>query len=278
MKPTISILGCGWLGLPLGASLVREGYTVCGSTRSEDKMDTIAGAGMRPFLISINSGVSGQIDDFFSSNILILTLPPNRLREDVAGRYPGRVASVMAKALQGGVSRVIFTSSTGVYGALDGEVTEQMKLMPDTEATQGLAAAERMLIDQNQLEAVILRLAGLIGPGRHPARFLAGKTDLPNGAHPVNLVHLDDCIDLISLLIARDVKKACLNVCANEHPSREQYYTQMALRAGLPPPQFNGHNTGQGKLVSCQKLKTVMGYECRHSIWLADEGVPVAAL
>ncbi|MCQ5003221.1 SDR family NAD(P)-dependent oxidoreductase, partial [Escherichia coli] len=44
----------------------------------------------------------------------------------------------------------------------------------------------------------ILRLAGVVGAGRHPGRFFAGKT-APDGDHVVNLVHLDDVIGAITL-------------------------------------------------------------------------------
>ncbi|HAP82964.1 MAG TPA: NAD(P)-dependent oxidoreductase, partial [Enterobacteriaceae bacterium] len=40
----------------------------------------------------------------------------------------------------------------------------------------------------------------LVGPGRHPGRFFAGKSG-PNGNHGVNLVHLEDVVGAISLLL-----------------------------------------------------------------------------
>jgi UDP-glucose 6-dehydrogenase len=47
----ISIVGCGWLGLPLGAKLVKNGHRVFGSTTSEEKIEEIKAAGIAPYLL-----------------------------------------------------------------------------------------------------------------------------------------------------------------------------------------------------------------------------------
>ncbi|MCB0639669.1 MAG: hypothetical protein KDC54_23760, partial [Lewinella sp.] len=74
---TISILGAGWLGLPLGAALVREGYTVKGSTKSPDKLSLLREKGLHPYPIQVTAeGLRGEIADFFECDLLIITLPP----------------------------------------------------------------------------------------------------------------------------------------------------------------------------------------------------------
>ncbi|MEO9373094.1 hypothetical protein ABI428_35485, partial [Pseudomonas aeruginosa] len=65
----------------------------------------------------------------------------------------------------------------------------------------------------------ILRLAGLVGPGRHPGRFFAGKT-APDGEHGVNLVHLEDVIGAITLLLQAPKGGHIYNICAPAHPAR----------------------------------------------------------
>ena len=69
---TISLLGCGKLGLPLALDLVDEGYNVKGSTTTESKMYKLKQSGITPYLIIIEECI--QID-FFDSDILVLTLP-----------------------------------------------------------------------------------------------------------------------------------------------------------------------------------------------------------
>ncbi len=77
----------------------------------------------------------------------------------------------------------------------------------------------------------ILRLAGLVGPGRHPGRFFAGKT-APDGEHGVNLVHLEDVIGAITLLLQAPKGGHIYNICAPAHPARNVFYPQMARLLG----------------------------------------------
>jgi len=74
--------------------------------------------------------------------------------------------------------------------------------MTDTDgvdAESALYRSEQLFHENTNFQTTVIRLAGLIGPGRNPARFFAGKTNIPNGNAPVNLIHLDDCIGFIGL-------------------------------------------------------------------------------
>lgn len=62
------------------------------------------------------------------------------------------------------------------------------------------------------------RLAGLVGPSRHPGRWLAGKTGLPGGNAPVNLVHQDDVIGILLRVLENNMLGDVFDVCANERP------------------------------------------------------------
>jgi UDP-N-acetyl-D-mannosaminuronate dehydrogenase len=74
----ISILGCGWLGLPLAKSLIEAGFTVNGSTTSEGKLAVLATHNVVPFLIALQENeVIGDLSLFLhNSNILIIDVPP----------------------------------------------------------------------------------------------------------------------------------------------------------------------------------------------------------
>ena len=61
----ISLLGCGWLGLPLAKSLLEKGFLVNGSTTSEDKISILKREGIRPFLISLGGNEIGSEIDLF---------------------------------------------------------------------------------------------------------------------------------------------------------------------------------------------------------------------
>ena len=51
---TISLLGCGWLGLPLAKQLIEKGYTVKGTTTTEDRMSVLECAGVVPYLPALS--------------------------------------------------------------------------------------------------------------------------------------------------------------------------------------------------------------------------------
>ncbi len=264
MNPSISILGCGWLGLPLGIHLVRKGYHVKGSTTTRSKLSKIAEAGIEPHFIQV--GESLEMDegsDFFSSDILILNIPPGRRREGVEMKYPQEVEEIMYAAVDGGVQKVIFASSTSVYGDLKGEITEDMEPLPGTGSGRALVIAENLLRNEEELELTILRLSGLAGGDRKTGRFLAGKQNLPNGLAPVNLVHRDDCIGIISAIIERGKWGEIYQVAADLHPNKATIYPHVAQQMGLEPPTFQ-QNGEDGKLILNTKVKSDLNYTFLH--------------
>ena len=65
----ISILGCGWLGLPLAKALLENGFLVKGSTTSVEKLSVLENSGIHPFLIALESNsVSGDIETFLKGS------------------------------------------------------------------------------------------------------------------------------------------------------------------------------------------------------------------
>ena len=74
----ISILGCGWLGLPLAEKLIETGYEVKGSTTSENKLDILQSHKIEPFLVTLSEDkITGTISEFLNeSEILIIDIPP----------------------------------------------------------------------------------------------------------------------------------------------------------------------------------------------------------
>lgn len=86
---------------------------------------------------------------------------------------------------------------------------------------------------------VILRLGGLIGYDRHPGRFFAGKKDLPNALHPTNLIHRDDVVRIIELMIRKNPKEKIYNLVSDDHPAKKDFYTEAARLGGFELPSFH---------------------------------------
>lgn len=263
---TISILGCGWLGLPLGQALANEGYQVKGSTTRSEQLGKIAAAGIMPYLIKVGEQLEGvNTADFFQSDLLFLNIPPGGRRDpEVETTYPLKVRAIAEAAAQGGVQQLVFVSSTSVYGDDGDWVDEGTALAPSTASGRALEQIEGYLHELGSPQATVLRMAGLAGGSRRPGRFLAGKTDLPNGEAPVNLVHLEDCIGIVKALIEQRAFGHTFNVVADEHPSRAELYTAQAKQEGLAPPTFVQGPATAFKLVSNERVKEALGYTFLH--------------
>jgi nucleoside-diphosphate-sugar epimerase len=265
MLKKIAILGCGWLGLPLATTLVAEGYTVYGSTTTKEKLGTLSKAGIQPFYILATDTLEGEnIGSFFEAPLLILNIPPKRNLPNIETLYPTQVACILKAAHQGKVKNIIFVSSTGVYPDNNQLATESSPVEPSKSNTKGLVIAEQ-LVQTSSFNSTILRMAGLIGGSRKAGRFFAGKTDLPEADAPVNLVHLEDAIGVIRAVIEQNYWGEIFNVCADQHPSKKDFYTTQTLREGLELPQFLASSIPSSfKIVSNQKVKEQLGYHFIH--------------
>lgn len=259
--PSISIIGCGWLGLPVGKLLQAKGYLVKGSTTQDAKLVILKNAGIHPYLIHVKETITGiHIDDFFKSEILLINIPPGRRTENVENRHPRQIQLIVEKAIENGVRKIIFISSTGVYANTNGIVTESDPLNPTRPTGKALKQIERYLQELTNIDWCILRMAGLVGGDRKAGRFLAGRKNIPNGNAPVNLVHQADCVQIIYEIIRQEKWGTIYNVCADEHPTRAIFYTHQAKLQGFEIPQFLDERNSF-KIISNEKLKIDLNYQ-----------------
>ena len=259
----ISILGCGWLGLPLAKALLENGFSVNGSTTSSEKLSVLEKSGIEPFLIALESkNVSGNIETFLrGSKTLIIDIPP-KLRGNSKEDFVGKIKTVIPFIEKSKIENVLFVSSTSVYGDTSTalSVTEETKTCPETESGRQLVKVEQLLQSNTHFKTAVLRFGGLIGEDRHPVRFLAGRKNLENPKAPINLIHQTDCIGIILEIILQNYWNETFNAVAPFHPSREKYYTQKAIDLGLELPQFNSESPTFGKTILSSKVENVLGY------------------
>jgi len=261
--PTVAVLGCGWLGLPLARALVAAGHPVHGSTTTPGQLLTLRDVGIRPYLLRLAPTLSATDADTLQAmlqgvEILILNVPPTRGAGSQEA-YPGVVRLVAEAAESAGVRHVLLVSSTGVY-------PDEPRLMyePDAQATQDaptpLLQAEAPFQHANH---TVVRLAGLMGPGRPPGRFLAGRTGVAHGEAPVNMIHLHDCVGLLTGVLEQQLWGYTFNASAASHPTRRTFYTAAATRLHLQPPTFQEETTG-GKQIDSSLIRRLTGYQFRH--------------
>lgn len=263
----ISILGCGWLGLPLAKALIENDFAVKGSTTSEEKLSTLKSFGIDPFLISLESkSINGNIEDFLKgSETLIIDIPPQLRGKNSDHLSNEKVFVEKIKALiphieKSTIENVLFVSSTSVYGNVDGAITEETLPKPDTESGKQLLEAELLLQNNESFKTTILRFGGLLGEDRNPVKFLAGKQNIENPNASINFIHQVDCIGIILKIIELESWREIYNGVSPFHPTREAYYTQKATELSLPLPTFDHSKTAAKKIILGDKVTNVLGY------------------
>ncbi|MDZ7904189.1 MAG: hypothetical protein U5L01_17395 [Rheinheimera sp.] len=242
----VVIFGCGWLGQQLGVALAAAGYQVFG-TRQSAQSCALLPESIHPVVLQL------PVVEFpfalVADAIVIVALPASTPNYLAALR---QISDSCAKA-----SQIFFCSSTGIYAGLTGHLTEAALPLPTallelaagslaTDYAQAIMAAknpaalvqlsrvQRLLaaeIIMCQLEnVVILRLAGLIGPGRHPANFTRHGA-LAGADLPVNMLHSYDIQRFLIWLRQPEsslVVNGVVNLCSPEHPTKQQFYQQLS--------------------------------------------------
>ena len=283
----ISILGCGWLGLPLAKSLLEKGFLINGSTTSIDKISVLRDAGINSFQIILPLSSVAQSSDFLNienseielflenSELLIINIPP-KLRGDSKENFVEKIETLLPFIEKSSVKKLIFVSSTSVYSDDDlfkiGK-TETTIPNPETESGKQLVKVENILLKNQNFDTIILRFGGLIGQDRNPIKFLSGRKNIENPDAPINLIDQIDCIGIIEKIL-KQVQNEKNNLIWNDiynavypsHPSRKDYYTQKAMEQNLALPEFDVSKVSIGKIILSTKIETVLGYEFLHHI------------
>ncbi len=259
---SISILGCGWLGLPLGKYLAGKKYQVRGSTTHQQKLSNISEGGIRPYLIALRPEIDGDPGDFFRSDILLINLPPRNKDGEVD--FHLRQLKAIRDSARGEVENIVFISSTGIYPNKNMIVKEE-DADPDCLSRGGvsLLEAEQVFSLTPEFRTTVIRFGGLYGPERHPGRFFAGRKNLTGAKNPVNMIHLEDCLGVISAIIEQDIWGETFNACSPVERTRESFYQSAAVDLGLEPPSFSEMPAAYKK-VSVEKLLSMTGYRFVH--------------
>ncbi|MDF1853077.1 MAG: NAD-dependent epimerase/dehydratase family protein [Verrucomicrobiales bacterium] len=162
--------------------------------------------------------------------------------------------------------RILFTSSTSVYGQTDGSVvTEESPTEPDRETSQILVEAERKVADSG---GIALRLAGIYGPGRsiYLQRILEGKAEIEAGetSRFLNQIHRTDIVAAIQHLIGTsgdDFQGRIFNAVDDTPMTQRECYERLAAYFEVPIPPESPPNTKRkrawtNKIVDNSALKS----------------------
>jgi nucleoside-diphosphate-sugar epimerase len=249
----LSIIGLGWLGKPFAEHMQNLGHTVVGSTTSKEKANSLNQEGINTVLFSLNPHPEGiGFTALFDADVLIINIPP-RTRSLPDTFHPEQVKYLKALAVQGGIKKIIYVSSTSIYPDLNQIARESDELDMDTTGNKALFRAEQILSKDKDYDLTIIRFGGLLGVDRIPGRYFSGKSNV-DGDSPVNYIHRDDAVRLISWVIENDLWNQVFNGVAPKHPKRKQVYERNALELGFPPPTSYTVQSTSWKEISADKI------------------------
>ncbi len=270
----VLIVGCGRLGSDVAERLVSSGHTVFGLRRSE----RVLPEGVRPLVGDVATPDSLRLPDSLDACVYAVAAGG---RSDEAYRlaYPVGAANVVrALPTSNATLRLLFVSSTGVYGEGDGgEVDERTPPEPGGFAGQRLLEAERV-VQASAFSSCSLRLSGIYGPSRR--RLLdsvrRGEATYPaTGVRWMNQVHQLDAARAIVHALELEELPEVLCVSDPLPSNRREVLEWLAARMGAPAPtgrvQDPSRSVGAGKRVDSSRLRAT-GYRFRFPSYVEGYG------
>lgn len=263
---SVSIVGLGWLGLPLARHLKNLGWEVKGSKRTHEGVEQMRLLCLETYYLELTPEINADPDDLselLQVDALVINVPPSQYFFDM-GNYIKGVQNLVAEALLHNIQHIIFISSTSVFPDINGDFDENAPPQPTSDIGKALVEIENWLFGLQDIDVDIIRFAGLVGEDRHPIHVLAGRENLKQGDTPINLVHLDDCARAIQLLLETPSYQRLYHLSAPSHPSRAEYYVQIAQKLGLNPPHFISAAEDPKRIIHgnkiCRELEFVYQY------------------
>lgn len=246
-KPTIALFGCGWLGKPLAQLLLENGFLVKVSTTTPEKLNRVKVNGIEPYLLKLES-LDDTIFPFLEAEILIINIPS----KNVSGFK--NLISFIEKST---IKKVLFVSATSVYKDQNLVISEAMT---SCFSESPLLEIEQLFQQNPHFKTTVLRFGGLFGYHRKPGNFFPSGTNIKQAEAPVNMIHRDDCIEIIHQIILQNKWQKTYNACADSHPTKRKFYTKANEIAGNPPPHFMEDEIISFKIISNEKLKKELNY------------------
>lgn len=234
------IFGCGYLGRRVARFWLERGEKAYAVTRSAERATQLAAGGIVPIVGNVTHEAHLPIPDDVST-VLFSVGHDRRSTASVHDVFVGGLRIAIAASSKT-VGRFIYISSTGVYGQVAGaEVDEDTPCQPTREGGLASLAAEQSLQSSRfAQQAIILRLAGLYGPGRIPrsADLVAGRPIDAPARGWLNLIHVDEAAQIVLLAEERAPPPRTYVVSDGAPVQRAEYYAELSRLLGAPPPRF----------------------------------------
>jgi nucleoside-diphosphate-sugar epimerase len=274
----VLIVGCGYVGLPLGAELVKQGHEVFGIRRGSAANAELAAAGIHPVTADITQ----------RSDLAKLPAPFEWVVNTVSSSKGG-ADEYRAVYLEGTRNLIewlapappkkfVYTSSTSVYAQTDGSlVKEDAAAAPHSPTSQLLVETEALLQQaarDRKFPAVILRVAGIYGPERGHLfqQYLRNEARIASkGERFLNMIHRDDVVNAIIAALKSGRPGEIYNAVDDEPVAQIHFFRWLSETLGKSMPPFAtgeelaGRKRGvTNKRVSNRRLKSELGVRFKY--------------
>jgi len=274
----VLIVGCGYVGLALGARLAREGHEVTGIRRSHGSEAELRQAGIKALQLDITR--ENAFSDLAPEYEWVVNCVSSSKgdAEDYRATYLQGMHQLIQWLNKSPLQKLVYTSSTSVYGQTDGSsVTENSATEPVVETAKILVETETALLEafqQHAFPAVILRLAGIYGRKRGYwfRQFMSGQAEIENdGRRILNMIHRDDVVGAVIAALKEAKPGEIYNVVDNEPVTQMEFFRWLSEKTGrsLPPVKVQSAGTSgkrglTNKRISNSRLKTQLGYRFKY--------------
>jgi nucleoside-diphosphate-sugar epimerase len=292
----VLIVGCGYVGLPLGTELARQGHEVFGLRRNLTVESELRAAGIAPLFADITRREElKKLPNGF--NWIVNCVAAGGDLENYRRVYLDGTNALIEWLAPQPPQKFIYTSSTSVYAQNDGSIVDETspteplaetsKVLVETEKVllQAAAGQDTRLAGQN-FPAVILRVAGIYGPGRGQwfKQFIRGHAKIEgDGSRFLNMIHRDDLVGCLLAALREGRPGEIYNAVDNEPVTQLQLFQWLAETLGkdLPPAAPENLERRRGvtnKRVSNAKLRAELKYKFQFPDFRAGYTAEIARL
>jgi nucleoside-diphosphate-sugar epimerase len=273
----VLIVGCGYVGVPLGAELVRLGHEVFGLRRNVSAENELKAAGIQPLIGDVTKPETlAKLPREF--DWVINCIAAGGDAENYRAVYLQGTRNLIEWLSAVPPKKFVYTSSTSVYAQNDGsQVKESSPAEPIFETSKILLETEKILLDaasSKKFPAVILRVAGIYGPDRGHwfKQFLKSEATMAgDGARFLNMIHRDDLVGGIIATLKSGRAGEIYNAVDDEPVSQRNFFEWLSGTLGKYPPPSVPENSVEdrkrgvtNKRVSNRRLKMELGYQFKH--------------
>lgn len=271
----VLIVGCGYVGLPLGAELVRGGHEVYGVRRSAEGAEEMIAAGIKPLVADVTKPAElAQLPGPFDWVVDCVSSSKGGV-EEYREVYLQGMRNLLDWLSASPPKKFVYTSSTSVYGQTDGSaVKESSPTEPAGETGRVLVETEKVLMEAKKIPGVILRIAGIYGPGRGHLflQYLKNEARIAGqGERIINMIHRDDLTGIIMAALKNGRPGEIYNAVDDEPVAQIHFFRWLSETLGkwMPPFATEEENAGRkrgltNKKVQNRRVKMELGYQFKY--------------